>query len=286
MAGRSERKLISLEVVRTERLTPHFLRVVAGGPGMADYHDIGHTDRYVKVVLPPAGVTYDEPLDVRGERERRPEAEWPRFRTYTVRGVDTAAGELWIDFLQHGDAGLAGPWAAAARPGDPLHILGPGGAYSPDPTADVHLIAGDEAAYPAIASALDAIPVDAAVQAVLEVGDPADTAYLDGALGGRDNVRWLRRGHDADDLADAVEALELPPGRVQVFVHGELGITRRILRHLRHDRGVPLDDLSVSGYWRKGKDEDGFQAEKAAEYAAERAAEGEAATKAGGGSPS
>lgn len=285
MAGKPERKLISLEVVRTETLTPHFVRVVAGGPGMVDYRDIDHTDRYVKVVLPPSGVTYDEPLDVRRERDRRPEAEWPRFRTYTVRGVDTAAGELWIDFLQHGDAGLAGPWAAAARPGDPLHILGPGGAYSPDPTADVHLIAGDEAAYPAIASALERIPTDATVRAVLEVGHPPDAAYLDAALRGRDHVRWLHRGQDPDDLADVVEGLDLPPGRVQVFAHGELGVIRRILRHLRNDRQIPLADLSVSGYWRRGKDEEGFQAEKAEEYAAERAAEAET-TSVGGGAPS
>lgn len=29
--------------------------------------------------------------------------------------------ELTLDFAVHGDAGVAGPWAATARPGDELH---------------------------------------------------------------------------------------------------------------------------------------------------------------------
>jgi hypothetical protein len=35
------------------------------------------------------------------------------------------------------------------------------------------------------------------------------------------------------------------------------------------ERAVPKDLLSISGYWRRGKNEDGWQAEKAATKAAE-----------------
>ena len=56
--------------------------------------------------------------------------------------VDAAAvahhyGRLLDGYVvDHGDVGLAGPWAAAARPGDPVRLLGPGGAYAPDEGAD------------------------------------------------------------------------------------------------------------------------------------------------------
>ena len=45
----------------------------------------------------------------------------------------------------------------SARPGDRIHLSGPGGAYAPDPTADWHLLVGDESALPAIAAAVDAL---------------------------------------------------------------------------------------------------------------------------------
>ena len=40
---------------------------------------------------------------------------------------------------------------------------------------------------------------------------------------------------------------------------------RALRRHLLDERGVPRDDLSVSGYWRRGDDEEGFRVFKAAE---------------------
>ncbi|QXC60904.1 siderophore-interacting protein [Aquihabitans sp. G128] len=49
---------------------------------------------------------------------------------------------------------------------------------------------------------------------------------------------------------------------MQCFVHGELGMVRELKPFLAQERQVPRELLSVSGYWRRGKDEDGFQVEK------------------------
>jgi NADPH-dependent ferric siderophore reductase len=70
----------------------------------------------------------------------------------------------------------------------------------------------------------------------------------------------------------AVEALEFPPGDAQVFVHGEAGFVFRIRKNLFEDRALPRDRVSLSGYWRLGKNEDGWQAEKAETARSERAA--------------
>src|SRR4051812_41317174 len=148
------------------------IRVIAGGDELAAFPDTDYTDRYVKILFPRPGVVYPEPFDMDAVRAAQPREEWPALRTYTVRAFDAAAGELTIDFVHHGDTGLAGPWAAAARPGDRIQFMGPGGAYRPHPDADWHLLAGDEAALPAIAAALDGLPAGTRALAVVEVAGP------------------------------------------------------------------------------------------------------------------
>jgi len=267
------RRMTTLEVRRSERLTPHMIRVVFGGEDVANFPDTPYTDRYVKLLFPQRGVGYPEPFDMEAVRADLPRDQWPSTRTYTVRSLDHAAGELTIDFVHHGDEGLAGPWAAAARPGDVLRLMGPGGAYAPDATAEVHLMVGDESAIPAIGAACERVAPGVPVLAVLEVGDAAEHQPLAGSV----DVRWLHRDPSApNQVVDAVRALELGgrgpgTGRVHVFVHGEAGFVRDVRRHLVDERGIPREQLSVSGYWRRGRDEDGWQADKAAERAAAQA---------------
>jgi NADPH-dependent ferric siderophore reductase len=260
------RRTTTLSVRRTERLTPHMIRVVAGGDDLAAFPDTGYTDRYIKILFPRPGVDYPQPLDMDTVRAAFPREQWPALRTYTVRAFDPAARELTIDFVHHGESGLAGPWAAAARPGDPLLLLGPGGAYAPDAEADWHLLVGDESALPAIGAALERIPPGVPVHALVEVDGPADEQQLTSP--GRLDLRWCHRDPaQPEQLVGALAALAFPAGRVHAFVHGEAGLVRALRRHLLDERGVPRDDLSVSGYWRRGADEDGFRLFKAAERA-------------------
>lgn len=265
------RRTTALEVRRTEQLTPHMIRVVLGGEDLAAFPDTPFTDRYVKLQFPRPGVDYPEPFDMERIRTEMPREAWPLTRTYTVRSLDHAAGELTIDFVYHGEEGVAGPWAAAAKPGDPLRLMGPGGAYAPDPDADWHLVVGDESALPAIGAACERVPEGRTIVAILEVADAAEHQALAGSV----DATWLYRDRDRpDQLLDAVRAAPFPSGRIGAFVHGEAGFVRAIRRHLLDERGVPRWSLSVSGYWRVGRDEDGWQADKRAEREAEAAAAG------------
>jgi NADPH-dependent ferric siderophore reductase len=249
-------------VARTERLTPHMIRVVLTVDPAARLEIGAHTDHYVKLLFAPEGVSYHEPLDVEAIRRDLPREQWPRTRTYTVRAWDEAAGELTLDFVHHGDEGLAGPWAAGARPGDTIHFNGPGGGYTPDPAAAWHLLAGDESALPAVAAAVEQLAPGARAEVFLEVAGPEDEQKLTSA--GDVDVHWLHRGSApvGAALVDAVTTLDFPPGDVHVFVHGEAGFVKELRRHLRLDRAVPRERLSISGYWRRGADEDGWQASK------------------------
>ena len=121
------------------------VRVVFGGDGFELFaerdkglHPAGarFTDEYVKLVFLAETFDYPEPLDLDVVRDTMPHEAWPVLRTYTIRWMDLEARELAIDFVVHGDSGVAGPWAANAQPGDVLHLRGPSGAYAPDPSAD------------------------------------------------------------------------------------------------------------------------------------------------------
>lgn len=260
-APRNRRAKLAV-VRRTERITPHMIRVVLS---CDEYADNGMTDHYVKLLFPKAGVEYPEPLDMGIVRETFPADQWPVMRTYTVRSWDEAAAELTIDFVHHGDEGVAGPWAANAQPGDKLWFSGPGGGYTPDPAADWHLLVGDESALPAIGAAIEQLPAGTRAKVYVEVEDESEEQKF----GGSEEIEltWFHRagvtGERGDQLVEAVESLEFPAGEAQAFVHGEAGFVFRIRRNLFKDRGLSRAQVSLSGYWRLGKNEDGWQAEKA-----------------------
>lgn len=250
-------------VVRTELLAATMVRVVVGVDG---FEPSPHADSYVKVVFLPDGterpLREDGRLDLDAVRATLPADQQPRQRSYTVRAWDAAARELTLDFVVHGDEGIAGPWSAKAQPGDEVLLVGPGGAWSPDPAAASHLFAGDASALPAIAVALERLPVDAVGHAVIEVHGPEDEIPLTFPPGV--HVHWVHQGIGVAGLAlvDALTALPELPAPVSAFVHGEAGAVRELRKHVRVDRGLSRDQLSVSGYWRLGADDEGWRATK------------------------
>ncbi|MFJ3671842.1 siderophore-interacting protein [Streptomyces sp. NPDC090106] len=258
--ARKPRKPHAAQVVRTERLTPHMQRVVLGGDGLAAFAADTCTDHYIKILFPSGGAVYPEPFDMERIREEFPREQWPVTRTYTVRHFDAEQRELTLDFVVHGDEGLAGPWAKRVQPGETVHFMGPGGAYAPDPEADWHLLVGDESALPAIARSLEALPDGARAFAFVEVSGPEEEQKIDSDV----EVVWLHRGDRpvGEPLIEAVRALAFPEGRVHAFVHGEAHFVKELRQLLRVDLRIPRDDLSISGYWRLGHNEDGWQASK------------------------
>jgi NADPH-dependent ferric siderophore reductase len=268
------RPIHTFEVVRSEQLTTHMIRIVLGG-GFETFKPTEFTDSYVKIVLPRSGTdvsALSTPLTLDSFNEL-PDEHRPVVRTYTVRHVDAERREISIDFVVHGEHGVAGPWADSVSPGDPAYLMGPSGAYAPDPAADWHLLAGDEAGLPAISAALEALAPDAVGQAFIEVSGPDDELTLTAPEGVE--VRWIYRGGRADlvpeemagDQAPLIAAVkEAPwlPGQVQVFIHGEAQAVMHNLRsYIRKERGVDAKWASISGYWRRGRTEETFRQWKA-----------------------
>ncbi|MBC2643758.1 MULTISPECIES: siderophore-interacting protein [unclassified Rhodococcus (in: high G+C Gram-positive bacteria)] len=251
----------TLTVIRTEWLTPHMVRVILGDPGFDSFVPNAFTDAYAKLEFGSPG----EPV----------------LRTYTIRSVDPAAREVAIDFVVHGDAGVAGPWAASAAAGDVLRLRGPGGAFAPDRDVDWYLLAGDETAIPAISAAVEKLDASAVGRVIIEVAGPEDEIAFDSPAGV--DVTWIHRGDTADRAGEEVSGDNAPlvaavrdiswlPGTVQVFIHGEAQAVMHNLRsYVRKERGVPASAASISGYWRRGRTEEGFRVWKSELAASEGA---------------
>ena len=247
-------------VAEVMRLTDKLVRVVFDGPGLAGFVTGAFTDHYVKLLLPAPGADYAEPFEAEEIKARLPREQWPRTRTYTVQEWD---GErLTIDFVVHGDTGVAGPWALAAQPGDELQLSGPGGAYAPDTSAAWHLMVGDESVLPAIGASLRQVPSGVPVIVVAEVDGPADE--LPFTTPGELRLTWVHRTSAGEDgLVQAVERLAFPEGRPHAFVHGEAAAVRAVRRHLLVDRELDKAGLSASGYWKRTRTEEGWKEDKA-----------------------
>ena len=144
--------------------------------------------------------------------------------------------ELALDFVVHGDRGIAGPWAAHAKPGDTLEIRGPGGAYSPSPQAAWHLMVGDDAALPAIAVSLSRVPAGVPVFALIEVAGPEHQQPLDSP--GDLELVWLHRsggaGEDYRPMSKQSKVCRCPPGPA---------------RHSFTERPRPSAPSAVTSWW-------------------------------------
>jgi NADPH-dependent ferric siderophore reductase len=204
--------LDEVEVQRVERVSPSFVRIELGGPGLAECGTAGPLyDQRMKIVFPNAAGNLPS---FSGMDEswwdtwvRIPEDERGTMRTYTIRdlvgsGRDT---RLVVDIVVHepGDHGTGtGPgndWALRAAPGDRLIILAPrlghefGGIEWSPGTATRVLLAGDETAVPAIRGILRDLPADAVGAAFIEV-PTADDIQRDIAAPDGLELTWLPRG--------------------------------------------------------------------------------------------
>lgn len=271
-ARKPRRPQLNLEVRERRELSAGMVRVVCSILNHEEYRDIAPPEKYVKLAFFSEATLAETPEgefpDYWSVRETAAPDELPVTRHMTLRRYDAAAGTLWIDVALHGTDGHAGPWAATTKPGDRLVALGPGGTWLPDPAAPWTLLAGDDAAIPAVLANLEALPEDAQGLAILEVEDPAHQHNLaDVTLPSGVEIRWVHRASQQPGeraLVAAIAHAEWPSDLsvVQVFVHGEREAMKEVRKELFDRRELDRSQVSLSGYWAAGRTEDLFQAEK------------------------
>ncbi|MDT0328468.1 siderophore-interacting protein [Nocardiopsis lambiniae] len=255
----SHRAVMRADVVRTERITEHFVNVTLGGDELADFEFLGR-DQFVRLFLPRPG---QERVHLPTVADRRwvsqlyamPKERQPYVRNYSVRRFDPSALEMDIEFVDHGEGGPASAWARNARPGDGIGLLTDGVYYLPSPGSGTQLLVGDESALPAIVSILEQAPEGLRARVYLEVPSAADVRPLRSLPGVE--VHWLPRTdpHEVPGrlALEAVRAADLPGERPYCFIAGENALPTELRRHLVRERGVAKDDITFIGYWKHGQ---------------------------------
>jgi NADPH-dependent ferric siderophore reductase len=241
-------KVRAVEVLRTQRLSPHCVSVTFGGAALHDFASASFDD-HVKLML-PASPEAELLLPVPGpDGPKMPEgAPRPLMRDYTPRRFDAAAAELDIEFMLHGD-GPAARWAATVAPGMKAGIGGPRSSFVVPVGFDWHLLIGDESALPAIARRLEELPATARAIAVIETVDEADRRTL--ATRAQLELHWLN-GDSREALADVVGRLHLPAGEGYAWAAGEAAAMAATRQVLVGTHGLSKERVRAAAYWKRG----------------------------------
>lgn len=260
--------LVHLTVLRTERLSPHWMRVTLGGGEISQFRHMGY-DQWFRIFLPLGG---DEGLDRLPAKANKmfgylrylriPDGVRPVMRNYSVRAyrpaTESAGAEIDVDFVLHGSAadGTAGPasrWAETCEPGESVVIIDEGLAFNPARGVDRVVLVADETGLPAIASICATLPADSSGVAIIEVPSADDALEFPHPAG--ITVRWIVREHGIKPGSLALQALTeaaLPDAPFHAYIVGEQALPTEARRHLVGERGASKDLVSFCGYWRVG----------------------------------
>jgi NADPH-dependent ferric siderophore reductase len=207
------------QVLRREQLSPHLVRLVLGGPGLAGFESTGIPDEWVGLVVP-------------GQFQSR---------YYTVRSW--SGGELVLDVVVH-QVGLVTEWAQLDIVGQTVTITEPKGSFAMPADAAWLLLVGDLTAMPAMARIASEVAAPTRIWA--EVPDDL-SSYLPASA----DITWLTPpAEGARALAGVVEAIDWPAGEGYFWMAGESAQMRAIRKHLMRDRRLPSSAYDVMGYWR------------------------------------
>lgn len=261
----ASQELLHLEVLRTERLSPHWMRVTLGGGDIDAFQPMGF-DQWFRIFLPLGGDEGLERIPAKAHRIfgylkylRIPEGVRPVMRNYTVRAYraigESGGAEIDVDFVLHGTGPTAGPasrWADAASPGESVVIIDEGLGFHPGHGVEKVLLVADETGAPALAGVCASLPASATGVAIVEAPSAEDALAFDAPDGVE--VRWIVRpeGVKPGTLAlAALQELAPPTSDTHAFIVGEQALPTAARRHLV-SQGLGKDRIDFVGYWRVG----------------------------------
>lgn len=260
-------ELVHLTVLRSDRLSPHWMRVTLGGGEVEKFRPMGF-DQWFRLFLPIGGDAGLDRVPAKANKMfgylkflRIPDGERPVMRNYSVRAYRPAEGErgaeIDVDFVLHGSAaegtGPASRWAETCTPGEHVLIIDEGLTFNPERGVDRVLLVGDETALPAIASIAASVPAGATGTAIIEVpslDDALDFPHPEGL-----SVEWVLRPHDEQPGALALQRvaeLDLPAETFHTYAAGEQSLASGVRKLLVGERGVDKNTVSFCGYWKIG----------------------------------
>jgi NADPH-dependent ferric siderophore reductase len=227
-----------LDVLAITDISRNMRRITLGGPGLSGF-PANQEGAYIKLML-------DDP-----------DRAEPSVRTYTVRHHREAAGEIDVDFVMHGDHGIAARWAMHARVGDRLRLGGPGPKKIPSMDADRYFFVADMTALPALSVNLEAMQPSATGYAVIEILHEDDRQELEAPAG--IELEWIVAAQPEDGREAVIKRIrdkQWLAGRPVVWAASEFDTMRAMRVYFKKERGLPTADAYISSYWKQGLRED------------------------------
>lgn len=220
--------LLSREVrVRDiQAISPGFLAITFAGESLSSFVSLSFDDHVKLILTDSAGITHR--------------------RDFTPLRFHPERNELTLEFSLH-EGGAACQWARQAKIGDPAVIGGPRGSMIIPTDYAWHLLAGDASALPAIQRRLEEFPEGTHAQVLLHIPLSQDQRNLQSKA--ELQLQWLAT---SEELVNAMQQLQLPPGEGFVWCAGEAALMTRIRDILLLEKQLPRDTMRVSAYWKSG----------------------------------
>ena len=241
---RNDLRFRELNVLRVERVSAGFQRIVLGGEALEGFSSRGFDD-HSKVFFPEKGSTFVPPV-VTDEGVDWGNGVRPQARDYTPL-YDAARHELILDFFIH-DGGVASNWAVDAKPGDTLSIGGPRGSLVVPEDYAWQLYVTDESGMPALRRrllGLQQLPTPPQVTAIVTIGDASYQDYLADLDGF--NIEWVV-GHNPAAVAERLAQVVIPADDYFIWLTGEGAAVKSLLARFE---GEEIDPQLVrsQAYW-------------------------------------
>lgn len=222
-----------LDVTAINDITLHMRRITFAGENLHDF-PADAEGSYIKLVF-------------------NPDVDQQSVRTYTVRKQRADAFD--VDFVLHGDSGIASAWALNAKIGDSLHIGGPGKGQMINPAADWFFLVGDMTALPAISVNLEKLPNNAKGCAVIQIESETDQQSL--VCPAEFNIVWVVEPiGQHTKLLHTVKQQPWLSGEVAVWAACEFDGMRALRQFFKQESNVPKSHCYISSYWKNGIAED------------------------------
>ena len=241
---RNDLRFRELTVLRVERISAGFQRIVLGGEALDGFTSRGFDD-HSKLFFPQPDAHFVPPT-VTEEGIVWPEGPRPPSRDYTPL-YDELRHELAIDFFIH-EGGVASTWAMQARAGDKLTIGGPRGSLVVPEDYAWQLYVCDESGMPALRRrllGLRQLAVTPQVTAIVTIADASYKDYLADLDGF--NIEWVV-GHNPAFVAERLAQVKVPAEDYFIWLTGEGAVVKSLLARFE-DESIDQQLVRSQAYW-------------------------------------
>lgn len=228
-------------------LTPHMIRITLKSELIRGFSDTV-AGAHFKLVVPTKDQSAEDFINYVAQQNYKSE-----MRTYTIRNVRPAIGELDVDIVVHGDLGRVGPWAQRTRPGDGIVISICGAPKLITESATRIVAAADLTGFPALAAGLETLDAGIDVSVYVEIPSDGDRQPLNVPDGV--DVNWIVKTDPkapADEMLQAIRGLPEPDQTTSIFVAGEFSMVADLRRYFLRELKTEKSMAYISSYWRAG----------------------------------